>query len=43
MNARVSGFFFFKESTTLAIILNTGDLNKAPLDMSFESINSSFT
>jgi hypothetical protein len=35
--------FFFKDSTTLVIILNTGDLNMAPLGMAFESINSSFT
>jgi hypothetical protein len=34
---------FLKDSTTLAIILNTEDLNKAPLGMTFESIYSSFT
>jgi len=43
MNALVS-VSFFKDSTTLAIIiLNTGDLNKSPLGVTFESINSSFT
>jgi hypothetical protein len=40
---RVRFFFIYrKESTSLIIILNTGDRNKAPLGMTFESIYSSF-